>query len=322
MPTATLTLTDEKGRVLASWSLTGKRNFHIGRQEDNDIPLSFTWVSRKHAMIQIEANGRCNAIDLGSSNGTFVNGRRITTPTPLRSGDLIQVGNKATVLAFLDNQPPQEETAGLEAGEERTVAFLEKVTVTVLVCDIRNFTHLSETIGDQPISSLLKQWSAVVSDIVNAHQGHVDKFIGDAVMATWSGGASQLQDIISAIRVAALISEATERLGASTPGLPWPLKIGCAMNTGEAVLGNLGVDGRRDFTVVGDTVNVAFRLEDLNKKVGTDFLMGAEAAFRLNPTALGRHFQPYRYQVKGKKDPVTAYGCDFAQLQNFLADNG
>ncbi len=301
---------------MQTWPLSGKRTYRIGRSKSNDIVLSNSWTSRHHAMLQEEENGSFNAIDLGSSNGTSVNGHRIHTPTKLRSGDLIQIGSKSTLTFLHECEEPAKQTP-IDDLDEKTVAFLEKEQVTILICDIRNFTNLSENIGDQTISEFLKSWTRKVNQAVQHYQGNVDKFIGDAVMATWIGEDILQKNIHRALNCALQISKLTMTLAEDFPDIPKPLKVGGALNTGEAVVGNMGVDGNRDYTVIGDVVNVAFRLEEVTTKVKRDILIGEEAALQLGSN-MTNVFSPYKYLVKGKKDPITAYACDFDQLEQYL----
>lgn len=312
-----LSLLDGKGSVVKTWPLTGTKTYRIGRANTNDIVLDNTWVSRQHAMLQIEENGTVNAMDMGSANGTLVNGHRIYAPTPLRSGDLIQIGGKST-LTFLQNYRVEAPSNPIEE-DEQTVAFMTKTKVTVLICDIRKFTSLSEKIGDQKISDIIKAWSSQTNTIIASHGGRIDKFIGDAVMALWIEGASLSQMVHQALTCAGEIAAMTAKLGEKINDLPWPLAIGAAINTGEAVVGNIGVDGNRDHTVIGDAVNVAFRLEGLTSTLAKDLLLGSETAAMLDQNLLAAYFTPCEYQVKGKSIPVMAHGCTFEQLRQYLA---
>lgn len=317
-PTATtvnLTLLDGKGSIQQVWPLAGKKSYSLGRAANNDISLPYPWVSRQHAIVQVEANGTHNAIDLGSSNGTFINGKRIHTPTALRSGDLLRIGQ--TTLTFMTDQPPQE-TRAEEENDDLTVAFRQKELVTILVCDIHNYTRLSELLGAQQISNLLGFWTKQVNELVQRHGGNVDKFIGDAVMAIWSNPQGSVgRNIHQALRTALAISLFTKKLGAKIPEIPMELRIGAALNTGEAITGNIGVDGRRDYTVIGDVVNVTFRLEKMTTQSGgLDLLLGPETAKHLHPGS--PYFRSYRYAVRGREEEVEALGCSFAQLQQYL----
>lgn len=312
-----LSLLDAKGSVIQNWPLTDKKTYRLGRANTNDIVLDNTWVSRQHAMLQIEENGTVNAIDMGSANGTMINGHRIYAPTPLRSGDLIQIGGKST-LTFLQNYCIVPPTNPID-DEEQTVAFMTKTKVTVLICDIRRFTSLSEKIGDQKISDIIKVWSKQTNSLVQKHGGRVDKFIGDAVMALWADNTDQKRIVHQVLSCASQIAAMTTKLGEKINNLPWPLSIGAAINTGEAVIGNVGVDGNRDHTVIGDAVNVAFRLEGLTSTLKKDLLVGNETTSVLDQKLLSTYFVPCEYMVKGKDIPVIAHACSFDQLRQYLS---
>lgn len=316
---ASLTLLDENKKGDQTWPLSGKSTYQIGREPGNDVTLPFSWVSRKHAMIQVEENGSHNLIDLGSANGSFVNGKRIHTPTTLHTDDIIKIGN--TSLSFFQKENIITHTSILQDDtDDRTVAFVQKETVTILICDIHNFTRLSEILGDKGISKLLQHWTSKVADLVRKHDGIIDKFIGDAVMALWAGGADLQQSIHQAMTTAFEIDELTQHLSKKIPNIPWPLHTGAALNTGVAMVGNLGVDGQRDFTVVGDVVNVAFRLEEkTSQDKELDVIMGSATAAYLKNAE--QYFTADEYSFKGKEETVKAYGCSFEQVKNYLRQN-
>ncbi len=309
----------DDGSCCMTWRLHGKNTYRLGRDANNDVMLPFSWVSRKHAMIQVEANGSHHIIDLGSSNGTFVNGNRVYTPTTLHSGDQIKIGN--TLLSFYQKGKVAEATDVYDDADDRTVAFVQKEIVTILICDIHDYTHLSEVLGNRRLSKLLQYWTGKVNTIVRKNEGSVDKFIGDAVMAIWSGGPSVGHRINQALKAALDINIFTHHLSHKIPDMPWELEIGAALNTGEAMMGNIGVDGRRDYTVVGDVVNVAFRLESLTSRAeGIDFIMGADAVAHVR--SIEQYLAPKRVTVKGKSESILSYVGSFDQLQEYLAAGG
>jgi len=311
-----MTLINDQGSEVECWALSGKNTYRLGRSNDNDIVLPFSWVSRKHAMVQVEENGVHNLIDLGSANGTSVNGRRIYTPAPLRTGDLVGIGK--TRLVFLGQEAPAVVEDETDLADGRTVAFVQKEVVTVLLCDIHGFTRLSEQLGDQDVSRLLRLWSDKVTSLVRRYGGMVDKFIGDAVMAIWPGGSDQRGAILSAMQAALAIAVATRTLGKKWGGVPLDLEIGAALNTGEAVLGNMGGSGRRDYTVIGDMVNVVFRLEGMtSRQEGVDLIVGAATADWLAEADI--YFTPRTFALKGKEASTQSFVCSFDQLQEYLA---
>jgi adenylate cyclase len=309
-----LTILDESGEVLSSVTLDGKTTFHIGRSEENDIILPFNWVSRQHAMLQADKSGALNLIDLGSTNGTFVNDRRITTPTLLHSGNRLAIGR--TIMVFHQETPARKARPEREENDtDRTVSYARKKLVTILVSDIHGFTRLAESVGDRRVSKLLQAWSPRVSTIIRTHDGMVDKFLGDAVMAVWIGG-DVAGNVRQALATALAIDRFTNELGMKMTGIGQRLTTGGAINTGEAFVGNMGSDSRRDFTAIGDVVNVTFRLEGLTALTGMDVLLGEGSALHVQGEDLPlRHS---RHLLKGKEDEIAAYGCRFTDLAKWL----
>jgi adenylate cyclase len=311
-----LTILDESGEVVSSVTLADKTTFRIGRSEGNDITLPYNWVSRQHAMLQAEESGALNLIDLGSTNGTLVNNRRILTPTLLRSGDRIAIGQ--TIMVFHQETPARKaRMARKENLEDRTISSARKEIATILVSDIHGFTGLVESLGDLKISEFLLAWSPNVSAIIHAHNGVVDKFLGDAVMAVWIGD-NVAGHVPQALSTALAIDRFTQKLGRKTAGIDRKLCTGAAINTGEAIAGNMGSDGRRDFTVIGDVVNVTFRLEDLTSLTGMDILLGEGSAVHVQ--GMGLPLKHSHHLLKGKEDEVAAYGCRFADLARWLEE--
>lgn len=298
-----------------SWNLTGKNTFKIGRGPTNDIVLPYSWVSRKHTMIQRENDGIFHLMDLGSSNGTYLNNKQIHSPAILNNGDLITLGRTTIRFDQFIEKTEQEEDIS-ELTLDMTIAHTQKGIVTILVCDIHEFTRLSEKLGDKHISKLLRFWTKKVGAIINEHEGLVDKFIGDAVIATWAGGIVS-RGARNALRSALEISQATKKIGESIPEIKPPLSIGAAINTGEAMLGNMGLTGHRDSTVIGDAVNVAFGLESMTEKDEADVIIGAETARHLDNPA--KYFDQKTFDIKGKTGRINAHTCSFDQLAYYLS---
>ena len=302
---------NENGSPKNVWNLKNKNNFRLGRGPENDIILPYSWVSRKHTMVQQEKSGIYNIMDLGSSNGTYVNNKRIHSPTILNNGDMITLGK--TTIRFVHFVEQKAETEA-EVTLDMTIAYIQKETVTILVCDIHDFTSISEQLGNQVVSKLLQFWTKKVGAIVQEHDGLVDKFIGDAVMAVWTDSAVS-RGIRNALRTALEISVVTRKIGESVPGLRSPLAIGAAINTGEAMMGNMGMTSR-DSTVIGDVVNVAFRLESMTVKDDIDIIIGKDTAKHIDEVE--KFFTKRELTVKGKKEKITAYVCTFDQLRYYL----
>jgi adenylate cyclase len=168
-------------------------------------------------------------------------------------------------------------------------------TLTVMFADIAGFTGLSERLGDQ-IIPLLSRYLDTVSREVSGHGGTIDKFIGDAVMAFWGAPAANPDHAVDACRAALACQRALHASGfADDQGRPVKVRIG--INSGEMLVGNIGSEFRLNYTVIGDAVNVASRLEGANKEYGTDIIIGEET----------RRLAGARIQVR-ELDRLVVYG--------------
>ena len=147
-------------------------------------------------------------------------------------------------------------------------------TLTVLFADIAGFTGLSERLGDR-IIPLLSSYLDTMSREITAHGGTIDKFIGDAVMAFWGAPAGNIHHAVDACR-SALACQRALRESALTDDSDRPLAVRIGINSGEMLVGNIGSEVRLNYTVIGDAVNVASRLEGANKEYGTDIILGEQ----------------------------------------------
>jgi adenylate cyclase len=146
--------------------------------------------------------------------------------------------------------------------------------LTVLFADIAGFTGLSERLGDQ-IIPLLSSYLDTMSREVSGHGGTIDKFIGDAVMAFWGAPAANADHAADACR-AALACQRGLRASGLTDDSARPLRVRIGINSGDMLVGNIGSEFRLNYTVIGDAVNIASRLEGANKEYGTEIIIGEE----------------------------------------------
>lgn len=147
-------------------------------------------------------------------------------------------------------------------------------TLTVLFADIAGFTGLSERLGNQ-IIPLLSSYLDTMSREVSAHGGTIDKFIGDAVMAFWGAPMANPDHAVDACRAALACQRALRESGSNDDG-GHPLKVRIGINSGDMLVGNIGSEVRLNYTVIGDAVNVASRLEGANKEYGTQIIIGEQ----------------------------------------------
>jgi adenylate cyclase len=146
--------------------------------------------------------------------------------------------------------------------------------LTVMFADLAGFTGLSERLGSQVIP-LLSGFLDIISREVSGHRGTIDKFIGDAVMSFWGAPATNVDHALDACR-AALACRRSLRASKLVDDLGRPLNFRIGINSGDMLVGNIGSEFRLNYTVIGDAVNVASRLEGANKEYGTEIIIGEE----------------------------------------------
>jgi adenylate cyclase len=182
-----------------------------------------------------------------------------------------------------------------------------KVEISVMFSDIRGFTTISEKLDAQELANLLNGYLTDMTRIVFRNQGTLDKYIGDAVMAFWGAPFEEPGHSVKACRAALDMMARLHELQREWKAKGRPvLDIGLGINTGVASVGNMGSDLRYGYTAMGDAVNLASRLEGLNKEYGTHIIISemAHTAARA-PDFIFRELDLIR--VKGKLQPVTIY---------------
>jgi len=180
----------------------------------------------------------------------------------------------------------------------------QKRLVTVLFADIRGFTTLSEQLTPGEVVQMLNDYFEAMVRVIHAHHGVVDKFIGDSIMGVFGLTQPKERSTVDAIRAAISMREAAMELTERRKGQGLPVfSIGIGLNTGEAVVGSIGSEDRKDYTVIGDTVNVASRLQDLaksNQVVASDDTLNRCKEYFSTHT-LGS------IQLKNRKTPVCCH---------------
>ncbi len=283
----------------------------IGRSTGNDLVLDDQNASRRHAEIRRTSGTRYRVSDVGSANGSWLNGRRLTAPKDLEDGDQITIGN--VLLRYVapeleENRDPTTITSNTTgAGLFATALAMRNEMVVVFVADIRGYTSMSEALPAREFSRLVADWFREISEIIEKHGGTIDKFIGDAVMAFWvvKDQTNPSAEVNAALQTAGDMLERAEtfshRLSTEFPGNIF--RIGIGLNVGEAIFGNVGTGENQSFTIVGDSVNVAFRLESVSKEKGC-----AVIASNSIVENAGKHFR-FRdlglVEVKGRKEAVS-----------------
>ena len=180
----------------------------------------------------------------------------------------------------------------------------EKRYATFLFTDVRGFTAMSESLPPEQVTYIMNKALTAQQSAVQQHGGMVDKYIGDAMMAIFNAPLDQDDHENKAIDAAFQIMENMKILNDEfkKEGLP-PVAIGIGINTGEAVIGNMGSNTRFDYTAIGDAVNTAARLESASKDVGRDLLIG-ETTAKMSKIKLDLVKQ---IKVKGKANALKVY---------------
>ncbi|WP_445172055.1 adenylate/guanylate cyclase domain-containing protein [Microcoleus sp.] len=303
-------------------SLSGSNCWTVGRSDDNNFVLSDRWISRNHAMLQQMETGEFYLIDLGSRNGSFVNGRRVSIPVTLRNGDRIIFGQ--TELDFYNPTAGHRHNPILDTeSEDFTATLTVRSLITVMVMDIRDFTILTRQLDETVLSEVIGNWFRKAGQIIRENGSWVDKYIGDAIMAVWfhkTSGVSN-EEMMRICQALSELHKATDELSSRYP-LPFPLRVGAGINTGYAMVGNSGSSDRSDYTALGDTVNAAFRLESCTKQLGKDIAVGETTYKYLTQLGAQGAFEQHTVTLKGYDHPSVAYGGTYADLNAFLQKKG
>ena len=181
----------------------------------------------------------------------------------------------------------------------------EEREMTVLFCDIRGFSRLSESLEPKQIIDFLIAFLTPMCDLLLARKATIDKFIGDAILAFWNAPLDDPDQHANAARGALVMLSRLEALNREQPpGWPGEVKIGIGLNSGLCCVGNMGSAQRLSYSLIGDTVNLASRIEGLTKYYGVPVAMGSALAERLPGFAL---LELDRVRVVGRDAPETVF---------------
>jgi len=292
------------------------QSWAIGRGDGCAVLLDSRSVSRLHALIQRKDGGDLSLVDLGSRNGSFVNGTRVSFPRVLKDKDRLVFGDQELVFRNPLGGAPIVAVAKTDARNEPTTALHSHRLATIMVVDIRDFTPLARTLAESLLSQTIGTWFLRSGQITQRLGSWAQKYIGDAVMAVWVHDDPALvsADLLRTLRAVNEIRAATEEISRSLK-LPAPLRIGAGVNTGPAIVGGT------DYTALGDTVNAAFRLESATKTLGLGVAIGENTYEQLVTPARGS-FTRREVVLKGYDEPTTAWAISFEELGEFLRRSG
>jgi adenylate cyclase len=228
----------------------------------------------------------------------------------------------ASLLSYLRTEAQQRQIRGafsqymsphyvdeLAAHPERLKLGGQARTMTIMFCDIRGFTSLSEKLNAESLTHFMNSFLSPMTEIITERKGTIDKYIGDCIMAFWNAPLDDPDHATNAVQAAQAMRRKLVELN-----LLWqaeaacqaflPVRIGIGINTGECVVGNFGSLQHFDYSLLGDPVNLASRLEGLGKVYGIDLMIGEETAARLGDPAL---IELDLVAVKGKSEAGHIY---------------
>ncbi len=202
----------------------------------------------------------------------------------------------------------------LARSPEKLVLGGEERRMTILFSDVRGFTTISERYKDDPqgLTKLMNRFLTPLTNAIIERKGTIDKYIGDAIMAFWNApvddGDQEANACDAALEMqarAAALNVELKREADANGGIYMPLRIGIGLNTGPCVVGNMGSDFRFNYSVLGDTVNVASRLEARTKDYRLPLVIGSRTAERAKQKFATMEID--LIQVKGKKEPEAVF---------------
>jgi adenylate cyclase len=285
----------------------------IGRGEQNDLRLNDASVSRYHAFLR-RVDGRYLLSDVGSQNGTFVNGRRVHAPSALQSGDRIRAGR--TELTFHLDAPADSSSSADDPSTTMGVTWSGTLSeeyaqgelriVTVLFLDLQGFTAMSEKMPPDQVTQMMNRCFERLTATVARFGGYVDKYVGDAMMVLFGAPVAHADDPERAVRAAMALQDELVRFNQhqhhqQKANINLQMRIG--INTGEVLAGRVGAGQFGQYTVMGDAVNLASRLEHA-ARVG--YVLVGETTQRFTNQVIRYQALP-PMSIRGKAEPVQAY---------------
>ena len=259
-------------------------------------------VSRQHAVIRSNNGDSYQIVDLGSLNGTYLDGQRVVLPVQLEHGARIRIADNEIVFEQIEDSSDthlQSTMAGSISRLRHTTSFL-----ALMVCDIRGFTTATEIYAKDDLAETLGSWFREVSHLIHLSGGNIDKFIGDGFFAYWVERNTKPAECTAALEIGRELLDLAQTI--TWPDASRPFEIVVALHCGRVSFGTIGVSGERDASLMGDAVNTVFRLEAVAKEMNQRLLATQEFLTAL-PSAEGFTAMGER-MLKGKRHPVSIFG--------------
>lgn len=239
----------------------------IGRLAENTLAINDAEVSRRHAIIHAQGDGGYYLVDLGSRNGTILNGQRMRMPAQLKDNDRIQIST--TVLVFRASQPATDEDEEAMVTIAAAHQTAKSGMCWLLVADICQFTKISQTVPQDELAQMVGKWVLACKQTIEKTQGHINKYLGDGFLAYWP------MDITSAESIAATINGLRALQGTT------PMQFRIVLHYGQVRMDSSLQQGEDN--LIGPQVNFVFRMEKVCGALKQFCLVSEAAATELQP---------------------------------------
>ena len=242
------------------------RNISFGRSTSNQVVLRNEQVSRRHALVHVQDENQHWLVDLGSSNGTYLNERRVTQPMKLQDEDFIQIGD----FRFVFRQPsvaPELSLLGSLA-MSGTIMSIKSLPCWLLVADIEDSTALARRLPQERLPVVTGQWFSQCKHILEQSDGTINKYLGDGFLAYWPETPDALTSVVQALR------EFRALQANADPAFRLALHHGAVLMGGVASMG--------EECLMGNDINFVFRMEKLCGSLCKPSLLSESAHARLS----------------------------------------
>lgn len=220
-------------------------------------------------------------------------------------GFFVEARGRRQITGLFGQYVPPELVDEMSKNPERFSMEGESREMTVLFTDVRGFTTISEGLDPKALSQLMNEFLTPLTEVIYRYRGTIDKYMGDCIMAFWGAPLPDANHARNGVLAGLEMQRTLKEMQAYLRSKNWPeIRIGVGLNTGRMSVGNMGSRVRLAYTVMGDAVNLASRLEGITKEYGTDIIVGEDTKNAV-PEVVFREID--RVRVKGKDTAVTIY---------------
>ncbi|MDK2123216.1 CHASE2 domain-containing protein [Parachitinimonas caeni] len=222
-------------------------------------------------------------------------------------GYFFEARKKRQMASLFGQYVPPELVGKMAEDPEKYTMDGQSRELTVLFSDVRSFTTISESMDPKELSRFMNEFLTTLSEVIRSkYLGTIDKYMGDCVMAFWGAPIYDPDHATNAVLAGIEMQRAIAELGPKLKEKGWPeIHIGVGINTGRMTVGDMGSQIRKAYTVMGDAVNLASRLEGITKQYGVGMIVGEATRNAVGDTVIFRELD--RVKVKGKEDPVAIF---------------